>query len=160
MLNIIASLSYATLLLFAAPAQEPHKLIIDIPVTIEHADVAYNAGRLTWDKDTPFQLEELRLLATAHAAGAKGEMIAIFHGDSGYVLLNDEAYNKFRNTDTGNPYKETLIKLMAEELKLEECGATAAENGWVNTDFLPGIKVNTNAMLRFIQLEEKGYIYI
>ena len=40
------------------------------------------------------------------------------------------------------------------------CGATAAANHWINKDLLPGVKVNTNAMVRVTQLEQDGYTLI
>ena len=148
------------MLLNISPVVKAADLHIDVPVELEEANVVYNASRLTWNGDFPYQLAELSLLATAHSNGAKGEIVAVFHGDSGYILLNDDAYNTARGVTTGNPYKAVLKKLMDMGVQLEECGATAAANHWGNSDLLSGVKVNTNAVVRFIQLEQKGYTYI
>jgi intracellular sulfur oxidation DsrE/DsrF family protein len=42
----------------------------------------------------------------------------------------------------------------------ELCGATATANHWTNSDLLPGVKVNTNAMVRVPELEQKGFTLI
>ncbi len=44
--------------------------------------------------------------------------------------------------------------------EIELCGATAKANGWVNGDLLPGVKVNTDAMARTIQLVQQGFVKI
>ena len=45
---------------------------------------------------------------------------------------------------------------MEQGVQIELCGATAAANHSGNADLLPGVKVNTNAMVRVTQLEQKG----
>ena len=44
--------------------------------------------------------------------------------------------------------------------QIELCGATAKAHGWVNTDLLPGIRVNTDAMARTTQLVQQGFVKI
>ena len=144
----------------AAKSADPHALQIDVPVQLEEANVVYNAGRLTWSGDVPYQLMELQLLAKTYSEGVKGQVVAVFHGDSGYLLLTDEAYNAFRGVTTGNPYKKIVSQLIKQGIQIEECGATASAMHWGNADLLPGVKVNTNAVVRFIQLEQEGYTYI
>jgi len=46
---------------------------------------------------------------------------------------------------------------MEQGVQIELCGATATANHWVNKDLLPGVKVNTNAMVRVTELEQKGF---
>jgi hypothetical protein len=43
-------------------------------------------------------------------------------------------------------------------MKVELCGATATAHKWVNEDLLPGIKVNTDAMARMLQLVQDGFV--
>jgi hypothetical protein len=43
---------------------------------------------------------------------------------------------------------------------MEECGKTMADNGWVNADMLPGVKVNTGANFRVVQLVQQGFVQI
>jgi intracellular sulfur oxidation DsrE/DsrF family protein len=50
--------------------------------------------------------------------------------------------------------------LMKQGVQIELCGATAAGNHWGNADLLPGVKVDTNAMVRVTQLEQEGYTLI
>ena len=49
---------------------------------------------------------------------------------------------------------------MEQGIQIELCGATAVANHWTNKDLLPGVKVNTNAMVRVTQLEQQGYTLI
>jgi hypothetical protein len=44
---------------------------------------------------------------------------------------------------------------MEQGVQIELCGATALVNHWINKDLLPGVKVNTNAMVRVTQLEQE-----
>ena len=86
--------------------------------------------------------------------------MVIFHGDAAYLVLNDDSYNAARRVGTGNPYKELLTGLMKKGVQLELCGATARGNHWGNANLLPGIKVNVDAMVRLVQLEQEGYAMI
>jgi intracellular sulfur oxidation DsrE/DsrF family protein len=53
-----------------------------------------------------------------------------------------------------------MAVLMNQGVQIELCGATATANHWVNSDLLPGVKVDTNAMVRVTQLEHQGYTLI
>jgi DsrE/DsrF-like family len=61
---------------------------------------------------------------------------------------------------TGNPYGKLLAGLMEQGVQIELCGATAAANHWGNADLIPGVKINTNAMVRVTQLEQDGLTLI
>jgi intracellular sulfur oxidation DsrE/DsrF family protein len=74
--------------------------------------------------------------------------------------LNDKAYNTARNVTTGNPYKEMIAALIARGVQIELCGATAKAHNWVNADLLPGVAVDTDAMVRLTQLAQQGYAEI
>ena len=37
---------------------------------------------------------------------------------------------------------------------------TMADNGWVNADMLPGVKINTGANFRVVQLVQQGFVQI
>ncbi|MBV8461346.1 MAG: DsrE family protein [Candidatus Eremiobacteraeota bacterium] len=109
----------------------------------------------------PFALGDIKFLADDLCAWkAKGEVIVIFHGDAAHLILNDDSYNKNRHVNTGNPYKVLLNDLIAQGVHLELCGATAKGNHWGNSNLLPGVKVNVNAMVRLTQLEQDGYTLI
>jgi len=64
------------------------------------------------------------------------------------------------NVRTGNPYGKLPTGLMEQGIQIELCGATAAANHWGNADLLPGVKVDTNAMVRVTQLEQDGFTLI
>jgi intracellular sulfur oxidation DsrE/DsrF family protein len=132
-------------------------LHIDIPVKIESANVAIDMGHLVFEGDAPFALGDLHLLADDFRDwNTKGKIVAVFHGDAAYVVLNDDTYNIVRHVTTGNPYKELMAELMKEGVQIELCGATAKGNHY-NSNLLSGVKVNTNAMVRLTQLEQDGY---
>jgi intracellular sulfur oxidation DsrE/DsrF family protein len=49
---------------------------------------------------------------------------------------------------------------MKNGVQIELCGATAKAYHWVNADLLPGVKVNTDAMVRLTQLGKEGFVPI
>jgi intracellular sulfur oxidation DsrE/DsrF family protein len=95
-----------------------------------------------------------------NAKRTKWQMTAIFHGDAGYMLLNDAAYDRVRKTQGGNPYAKNIAALQAAGIRFEECGQTARDNHWVNADLLPGVAVNSGANFRIIQLVQQGFVQI
>jgi intracellular sulfur oxidation DsrE/DsrF family protein len=136
-------------------------LHIDIPTTLEKANVVVDYGHAVFNGDMPFALGDINLLATdLRDWNAKGQVVMIFHGDAAYLILNDASYNANRHVNTGNPYKPLLNDLMGMGVQLELCGATAKGNHWKNANLLPGVKVNVNAMVRLTQLEQEGYTMI
>ena len=121
----------------------------------------------------PYLLGDLNLLASdLKKWGINGKIVAVFHGDAAYLVLNDnaynldrhvlndESYNAGRHVKSGNPYGELIGELMKRGVQIELCGATAVANHWGNADLLPGVKVDTNAMVRVTQLEQQGYTLI
>jgi intracellular sulfur oxidation DsrE/DsrF family protein len=150
-----------------ADAQGEKALHIDIPVKLEKAKVVIDVGHLVLNGDVPFFTGDMDLLATdLKDWNVKGEVIAVFHGDAAYLLLNDDAYDANRHVqtghpvNTGNPYAKLFTGLMEQGVQIELCGATAAANHWGNADLLPGVKVNTNAMVRVTELEQEGFTLI
>jgi intracellular sulfur oxidation DsrE/DsrF family protein len=157
----------ATCLIDRADAQSDHALHIDIPVKLAKANIVFDIGHLVFNGDMPFFIGDMDLLVTNLSDwNVKGEVIAVFHGDAAYLVLNDDAYNANRHVQTahpvhtGNPYAKLLTRLMDQGVQIELCGATAAANHWGNADLLPGVKVNTNAMVRVTELEQKGFTMI
>jgi intracellular sulfur oxidation DsrE/DsrF family protein len=154
------AISFATCSILSAGARstQDNALHIDIPTTLEKANVVIDMGHLVFNGDALFALGDINLLVTAFRDwNTKGQVIVIFHGDAAYLVLNDETYNENRHASTGNRYKELLNGLMQKGVQLELCGATARANHWGNANLLPGIKVNVNAMVRLTQLEQEGY---
>ena len=159
--------SSATYSIDRADAQSDHALHIDIPVKLDKANVVFDIGHLVLNGDVPFFTGDMDLLVSDLADwNVKGEVIAVFHGDAAYLVLNDDSYDANRHVQTGhpvhtgNPYAKLLTGLMEQGVQIELCGATAAANHWINKDLLPGVKVNTNAMVRVTQLEQDGYTLI
>lgn len=159
--EILLTITAAVCLFLGPAAHAQEALHIDVPTTLERANVVVDFGHAVLNGDMPFALGDINLLATdIRDWNAKGQIVMIFHGDAAYMILNDETYNNNRHSAIGNPYKELLNGLMEKGVQLELCGATAKGNHWVNANLLPGVKVNVNAMVRVTQLEQQGFTLI
>jgi intracellular sulfur oxidation DsrE/DsrF family protein len=144
-----------------AAAQENQALHIDIPVKLESANVVVDVGNLVLSGDMPFVLGDLHTLASDYSEdNTQGQIIAVFHGNVAYLVLNDASYNTDRHVQTGNPYGKLIMALMKQGVQIELCGATATANHWVNSNLLPGVKVDTDAMVRVTELQQKGFTLI
>ena len=151
------ALAFALLALPAA-AQE---IRVDVPVTLKQAKVVFNLDHAAFEGDQPTGLQFMKIMNAYFAAqGTERRMVAIFHGAAGYLLLNDAAYGRVRNWQGGNPYKEQIAALMAAGVEIEECAETMRANRWGNADLLPGVKVNTGANMRLIQLMQDGFVQL
>jgi intracellular sulfur oxidation DsrE/DsrF family protein len=138
-----------------------NSLHIDIPVVMHQVKAVFSVASLAFEKDLPAALFHMGLIVNDVADWkAKADIVAVFHTNAGHVTLDDEAYNKERNVVTGNPYKKLVTDLMERGVRVELCGATAKAYGWVNADTIAGIKVNTDAMSRLIQLVQEGFVKI
>ena len=136
-------------------------LHIDIPVKLSNVKTVFSIGALAFEGDLPASIFHLQLIENDITDwNAKSEVIAVFHTNAGHVTLNDSAYNTERNIATGNPYKELVADLMKRGVEIELCGATAKIYNWGNVDLLPGVKVNTDAMARTMQLVQEGFVKI
>jgi intracellular sulfur oxidation DsrE/DsrF family protein len=145
----------------SANAQTEQPLHIDIPVRLPNANVVFDVGHLVLWGDAPFVLGDMHALANDYANDqTQGKIIAVFHGDAAFLVLNDESYNAQFNAQTGNPYGKLLTDLMRQGVQIELCGATAKANHWGNANLLPGVKVNTDAMARVTELEQQGFTLI
>gem|GEM_PF-397815 len=144
-----------------AQGSADQNLHIDIPTTLEKANVVIDFGHAVLNGDMPFALGDINFLATDFRDwNNKGQIVVIFHGDAAYLALNDETDNTNRHVNTGNPYKQLLNGFMRMGIQLEMCGATAKANHWGNANLLPGVKVNVNATVQLTQLEQEGYTMI
>jgi intracellular sulfur oxidation DsrE/DsrF family protein len=129
----------------AKPADAEGQISIDVPVTLKAANVVFNMELLN---------------KKMKADKTSGKIIGIFHGPAAYMTLNDQAYNANRKVTTGNPYKGLVEGLIASGIQIEECAVSMKGNNWTNKDLLPGVKVNTGAIGRLIQLTQEGYVQI
>ncbi|MFH0298568.1 DsrE family protein [Bradyrhizobium sp. 31Argb] len=123
--------------------------------------MVFSIGALGFEGDLPASIFHLQLITNDAADwNAESDVVAVFHTNAGHVTLHDAAYNADRNISTGNPHKDLLEDLMKRGVRVELCGATAKAHHWGNTDLLPGIPVNTDAMARTVQLVQEGFIKI
>jgi intracellular sulfur oxidation DsrE/DsrF family protein len=145
----------------AKSAQSGHGIQIDIPVNLQKANVVFNMDHLAFSGDMPVGIKYMHLLANRiKELGAKGQIIGVFHGDAAYMTLNDKSYNAYRHISTGNPYKGLISELLKQGVQVEECAVSMKSHNWVNADLLRGVKVNTGAVGRLIQLVQEGYVQI
>jgi len=148
----------ACALTLAAPPAQGQPLRIDVPVVLKDAKVVLNLDHQAFEGDEPRGLRLLNdMIASFKRNQTKARIVAIFHGESGYMLLSDAAYDRFRNGHGGNPYKQQIAALMREGVEVEECGHTMAVRGWSNAELLADVKVNTGANLRILQLVQEGF---
>ena len=50
--------------------------------------------------------------------------------------------------------------MQAAGVQVELCAETMRLNGWRNADILPGVKVNSGANFRLIELIQQGFVGI
>lgn len=132
------------------------------PVVLKQGNTVYNMDHLAFAGDLPvgmlyMHLETMSLKNKMHAPG---NIVGVFHGKAGYMLLNDKMYDKVRHVKTGNPFAGYIAMLQKEGVDIEECAVTMHGHHWGNADLLPGIQVNTGAIVRIVQLVQMGYVQI
>lgn len=136
-------------------------LVVDIPVELTSVNVVFSIASLSFEGDLPAALFHANLIRDdATVWGVEPSLIIVFHTNAGHPALNDRAYNRDRNIQTGNPFRGLITDLMAAGVGVELCGATARAHGWINADTIEGVKVNTDAMARIAQLSQQGYVVI
>lgn len=148
---------------FAPPvrAQDAATIHIDVPVMLKHAKVVFNMDHAAFAGDTPVGLTHMRLMVQRFKKiGTDWKIVAVFHGEAGYMLLNDAKYDAVRKTKTGNPYKALIKNLADQGVAIEECAVTMKGHGWTNADLLPMVKVNAGADGRIIELVQQGYVML
>jgi len=134
---------------------------VDIPVMLEKANVVFNMDHLVFAGDMPVGINCMRLLANRfREMNTKGQIVGVFHGDAAYMTLNDDAYNAYRQINTGNPYKNLVAELIKQGVQIEVCAVSMEHHHWLNDDLLPGVKVHSGAVGRLIQLVQEGYVQI
>ena len=86
-----------------------NKIIVELQVVLEKANVVFNMDHLAFAGDLPVGINYMHLLINRFKKmGTKGNIIGIFHGDAAYLTLNDNAYNAYRHVLTGDPNKSGL----------------------------------------------------
>jgi intracellular sulfur oxidation DsrE/DsrF family protein len=136
-------------------------IVVDVPVKLDAARVVLNLDHAVFAGDEPVGFDYLRVFLDRFAAdGTKSEIVAIFHGAFGYALLDDAKYNEVRHWTGGNPYKVQVLAAIAAGVSVEECAQTMRDMGWTNADLIPGVRVNTGANFRIIELVQDGFVQI
>jgi intracellular sulfur oxidation DsrE/DsrF family protein len=164
--SIIIFLSVVAFLIFSVRAMAAlpdtgNEVRIDIPVVLKKAKVVFNMDHAALAGDTPIGLSHMGMMVERFKHSAtEWSLAGIFHGAAGYMLLNDEAYNMNRRTKTGNPFKATIEQLLKEGVLIEECGVTMKANNWTDINLLPGVKVNSGANFRIVELVQQGYVML
>lgn len=85
---------------------------------------------------------------------------AVFHGGASTHLLTDEAWNRVKQTDTGNPNTQLLRELAEMGVKIELCNSRRIQEGWSKADIHPDVLLAAAAYARMIDLQHQGYAYI
>ena len=87
-----------------------HKIVVEIPVVLEKANVVFNLDHLAFAGDLPVGINYMRLLTNRfREMNTKGQIVGVFHGDAAYMTLNDEAYNAYRKVITATLTKDSLL---------------------------------------------------
>jgi intracellular sulfur oxidation DsrE/DsrF family protein len=136
-------------------------LTIDVPVVLKEVKIVFNMSHPAFLGDSSVGLNHMQLMVqNFKSQNTKYRMIAVFYGPMGYMLLGDEAYDKSRKSRNGNPYKDVIAELQKDGVEFEECAVTARGNDWINSDLLPGVKVNTGGNLRIVELVQEGFVQL
>lgn len=135
--------------------------MFDINVTLEKSYTVFDMDRLSFDADLPLGIKYMRFLAKYNKdLQGSSDIVAIFHGEACHMVLTDDTYNACRKIPYGNPYKTMILNLIAEGVGIEICGVTMRNHSWTKEHLIAGVKVNSNGLLRLIQLGHKGYVMI
>ena len=158
-LSTSLALNMVVLAADVAPTQNGLKINVDIPVVLRKANVVFDISRVSFSGDMPFALRYMSILAkTFKEQGTEGQIIGVFYADASHLVLNDQAYNAHRHVTTGNPYKGLIADLMAQGVQIEECANAMKMQHISNEDLLKGVKVNSGAKVRMIQLMQGGFV--
>ena len=53
-----------------------------------------------------------------------------------------------------------MLAAIAAGVSVEECAETMRDMGWTNADLIPGVRVNTGANVRIVDLVPDGFVRI
>ena len=142
----------------AVAAEEQGGIRIDIPVALKEAKLVFNMDHAAFNGEKSIGLVQMRRMVDHFKKnGTNGKIVAVFHGEIAYIGLTDPAYDKHKNTNGGNPYKDEIRRLADEGVEFDFCANTMTAKKWGNADLLPQFKVTTGAIFRITQLLEQHY---
>lgn len=131
---------------------------IDVPVDLAKADVVFNIMN---PQPIPGKQNSLFLAQVMTGVlsqrGTPKNVIMIFHSGAAAFACGDSTFNRLTGTSSGNPYKSQISDLQKAGVHTEICVKSMEFQKITRNQLLPGIKVNGGALLRVIELTQKGY---
>lgn len=88
------------------------------------------------------------------------EIHAVFHGTAAEHLLTDEAWNRYKDAEDGNPNAELLKRLAEKQIQVELCNTRRIANGWSKSEIHPSVTLVNGAFQRVIDLQLMGFAYV
>lgn len=126
--------------------------------------VVYQVTQDKWKDDVGkafLYLKKLRGYYEKQGVDASSlDIRAVVHGDASFHVLTDEAYNRVKHVDTGNPNTKILSELKQLGVHIELCDTRRQEEGWAKSDIHPDVLLASAAYARLIDLQHQGYAYI
>jgi len=131
----------------------------------EHIRVVYDVRDDVWSAGIGKALYYVRGLVEAYRSQnvppEKLHVSVVIAGKAAYWLLNDTAYQDYKNDPFAyNPNSQVVEELIELGVSVELCNATRKGRGWQTEDLLPGVKRVHDGYTRLIDLQQKGYAYI
>lgn len=131
----------------------------------DHIRVVYDVRDDVWAAGVGKALYYVRGLIEAYRSqGVPAEKLHIsivIAGKSAYWLLNDAAYQDYKNDEFAyNPNSQIVEDLIDLGVSVELCNATRKGRGWQTKELLPGVKRVHDGYTRLIDLQQQGYAYI
>lgn len=85
----------------------------------------------------------------------------IMHGPTAYWLLNEDAYQEYKNDPFDfNPNEKIVRELLEHGVSVEICNASMKAKHWTQKNLLPGVTIVHDAYTRLIDLQHHNYAYI
>jgi hypothetical protein len=90
-------------------------LRIDVPVAPKASKVVFNMDHVAFAGDQSIGLRQMQSMILAYKEdNTPLEIIAVFHGAAGYMMLNDEAYEECVHTaEAKNRTNSNLLPMLA-----------------------------------------------
>lgn len=143
---------------FLAPRSPQPAIPIDIPVPLTKADVVFNILHRDPISGRQTSLHLARVLdGNLTKEKVPHTMILVFHGDGAALVCNDATFRRLTGSKVANPYKQSIAALQKAGVQTEICVVAMEAQGISRNQLLPGVKVNGGALLRIIELTQKGY---
>jgi intracellular sulfur oxidation DsrE/DsrF family protein len=137
------------------------------PVPVKHRDnirVVYQIKTNQWKEGVGSGLHYVdKLVGAYHEMGIENEdfqISAVLHGDAGYWLLNNPAYQTETGKPGANPNRKMIRRLIDNGVSVELCAQTMKQHGWAAEDLLEDVVIVIGAYPRIIDLQHMGYAYI